>query len=1701
MKLRNLTRLPHSGFVVFVLFFLVSIGLVPERVQADEPEPSATPHVLYEEVRSPTMSPTTPPTTTPTPAAVPSTTTATRESISPSPSPDAPASADAPNDGPSYADLKQTDTQGDITLRVTLPNSIQAGNYITYTLTYENVTQGDISGPVRIEVLWGRFSTEKSTDPEVWQYCDGETTCDIVAESVQGNAVERRGSVRMEGSIGKAIFQLEGDVKAGEGGQFQVRVRSNPLTYPKTNQPVVAPYGSGLLYVGGSGSEMSKDTNTTTVQGPVFHLSKAPVTEGSIYPLDTATFKIVLGNATGSLDKNNEEVIRADAIAATNIEVVDTFPADGEFVEATGDYRVDAENKQVIWNVPGPLRPGETTEIEVTYRKLDNPDYCSTFVNAAQSYSATSDEMPHQEDGEPYRVSMPAEAASVPVAAPMNLSITPDKQTIYYGDATMINVVVENPHHADVASGTLEYVLPANVSYNPDCSECPAPISAPDGSSPGGTVVWDMSGIKAGETRTFSLKVNGTYASTSQNGTASVTAIEGVPGECISSVTGGTVTLQPRLYLSKVATDDSLEPEGGAYIVDRHSEFGYTIKVENRGSNDAVGVIVNDLLPGEAAENACFTYVEDSNGGSPAPDFVPIDDECGKLMWENLTVPANSTLELTYRLKVDGHFYTLVSQGGYCNEASAARGDENVGVDSGTSTQVCVAMEPPIVVTKTSNKTGEDTVYPGDEVVFTLSIGNLHEQNSYTVGLYDVVGEFLPEEASGTWQQDGNNVMWEMAELGPGKIREQTLTVRVPNSCFQEATKTYYNEARFTIQSLQKQKQILFNPPVSLGITVTRPDRCISTPTHTYTPAPPTPTFTPVPPATDTPLPTPLPKILKYSKSVNREEASLYSEIIYTITIENSYNITRAYDVQILDRLPQGFAFSHLHEDTDIPGLEVHVEDSALGEEEISWTIPYIEPQKSVQIIYVARTSRTITNDPSVVRIVAPVDEWESSLLPNGSDVVRVNVRPLIDLVPSLVEGSEECYEPGDMINYEVRLVNNDSLTDYNNTTVVITLPRGLEFVDSSKPLEKPFVEPGKDGYTTVTWYTLSIGKSDGVNPTQKVFQIEAMVRDAQGQLGLDVFANSLDGMIPQKENISPVVLSICAPPPGNLDISKNGSSIVYPGGRATYGIQISNMNQQETQGISLTDILSNRELVVSVEMLGDTPQPTYSADQRRMTWTDLTVPAAQMKQGELQPGLLELEYQVIVTSDEQAVGQTIGNQALVAWPAGTSFLNTEAMEETDVIYPPKNTIRYSLQADREVVGLANKMDVTVTLENVHPDEDAPVMVNMVIPEGFEPVGSMLDDESIIATTKPLDTGEMKVIWDIPTLSPGEHTMVVSLKSCQRVGEQSVRIDSVELPDDTHAYWTAIPKGEAATTVDVQALTDIAPSLSDPPTDCLEQGSTLNYQLDLENRNTMVDYEVTVAVELPIGLRYAGDTGGNPLVSTRANGKTRILWSDVSLARAASDTEPTQKTLSLPFTGGNVWDVLGIRFFVSSDDGAISLREGAEEMVTVQVCPPETLAVGKEGPYMGVTLNSKPVYKITLSNTEPQTASNVLVVDVLPDIFTSFGSPEQLVHMVADDETAYTEATRPEPTIEGSGPYTATWEVDVPGASGDEPGMLVLKYQVSIDASKAKEGETYRNEVTVAWPEGSEPPESRGGSDMPIVGNTQPPLYLPLIHR
>lgn len=1097
-----------------------------------------------------------------------STTTAT---TGPSARPDAPA---APDTFPSNPRL----IQGVITLVLSIdpspvrePNALRAGDYINYTYSYTN-NSGQSASDVVIDATWSNFSpSNPGNDPNIWQFCD-PAPCAVTG--VTGPAVT---AVTPPADV-NARFTV-GTLAAGQSGQFTVRLRSNPNVYPRTGQQPTRPAGSGRLYTsvaGGRGptTPTSDDTKNILIVGPVLVLTKTALTTTTIYPTETATFRVRIGNATGGGDQPGGTP-REDARPANNIKIVDTFPAGTEFVSATGSPVVDAVTKTVTWTLAGPLAPGQSLTVDVTFRRLDvdvGEGECARVRNDV--LNVTSNEMPliGSTPLTVYRI----DAAEVPVQVPMDIksfSVAPTNPV--FGTEGTVTIVVRNYWPQALTGVKLNYDIQTNGTYVVN-SATPAPSTAPTGTATGGRVTWtfDMAaGSKTSPTeRSFTVRVRGSFTDQFTSGAVQIIAPAGVPGACIRA-RDGRINFIPRLTVVKYSDADPATAPDGVYVVNRNQDFPYIIDVINAGITEVSGINILDSIPSESGAN--FSYVVDSStiNNTPRPPNSFVNGLGGSIRWNALTVPANSTLRIRYRLKVDGRDYVR-----YCNTVGVTTAPEPI---TFRQRNVCVKIQPNIRVTKVTDPT-KTTAVPGEEVRFRLTLTN-NESISYRVGLYDYLGDFqYVRQESGYAQPQINNemgtnrgVMWPQLDLNPGQQVEAVIVARVPDVC---ATRDYSNEGLF-----YNDTNFIHMVPAALAtVRVT----CGK---------------------------------IEFFKQVDRQVVSLKDRLVYTLELRNTDGSAAANTV-VEDLLPQGFTYVGLDGGSDMasPPTQSTLQD---GRTKLVWTIPTIPASTTYRIKFVARSGDIVgqfKNWFTVTPTARCIDQCEQDT--NGVTYATrsVTVQPLITLESQI--NPTTCTQPGTKPVYRLSIVNTNN-HDYTGTAVNVTLPFGLRFLRPLNSTPQPTVTINAIGQTTVNWSNMRIpAKPDNQVASQVIFEMELEIGQVWGDLATVVATTSPDGTIPRKEGTVNPTIPVC---PASPSIAKDASKrVVRIGEEFVYQITLANTTASAVT-VSVQDRLpSNFSFVANT--VG-----TASVSGNTLTWTGVNVPAASGGKA----GITILQFRVRVNS------------------------------------------------------------------------------------------------------------------------------------------------------------------------------------------------------------------------------------------------------------------------------------------------------------------------------------------------------------------------------------------------------------------------------------------------------------------------------------
>lgn len=1087
--------------------------------------------------------------------------------------------------GPSQAIGPAAIVQVSDMIDVSVPDEIRASEFITYTYVVTN-TGASVATGIQVVASWTDFTGTK-TDGK--QHC-GVEQCNVVPGSVQpaGRTAVRAAPPT---SASSSVAYNIGDLQPGQNVRFKVQLRTRKDIYPKSGAAPTRPAGSARLYFGPTTTPpVGEDTAASLVVGPVLVLTKTAVTTGKIFPLEIGEFLIRLGNATANGDQN-----RADARDATNIVLTDFLPTGSEFFDAPGSSPVvNTTTKTVTWTIPGPLTRGQTLEFRIRFKKLDADQDCGRLFNS--NIRVTSQEYPFERDA---RYFVASASAQIAVATPLVIkSASASPNGIPYGNTTTLTIIIQNYWPQAIQGVQLHYDIQSNAFYvaGSASSDATSTVTATPANPNigGGRVTWTFS-ISAGNATTpveksFTVQIRAGYSSDAGGGgKAQIVAPAGVPGACIRGK-DAKASFVARLKVSKTTdADPDTLLASNLYNVERDQEFPYIIEITNDGVEDANGIELTDHFPANTEAN--FSYVVGSStiDGQPhAPDEFT-NGLGGGMLWHSLNVPAGETMQIRYRLVVNGLTYFT-----YCNKVEPKLGTEKI---TTSPDKVCVKINPQIEIIKKVNGADVVTVNPGAEVRFDLTLTN-HESKAYTVGIYDVLGQFQwvrAEQEYGTSIARTNRITendreWPLVQLGPGQQLTASFFAKVPDAC---VVKNYTNEGMF------------HNDEGSVIYQIPRERVQVKVECRTQNPR-------------------------KYTKTVDRAVASLRDMLTYTININNPVAAT---NVVVEDILPIGFTY----EGIDIGGtIKFSPEVTTLPNSQIrlKWTIPSLEGKTSATTIkYRARTGIVVGPQTNRVWVDGGICEGSCETI-NDKDYYRrdVTVQPLITMNPEIKETA--CASPGDKRTYALSIINTNNHA-YADTSVKVELPFGLSYVRSLGATSVPQISTNEKGVSTLTWSGQRIpAKPSNANSATVVYEIELEVGRVFGNLDTKVTTESPDGVIPRSDGVSDPTVPVCASDPA---VAKDTNKrLIRLNDELTYRISVVNTTNI-TLTVSLKDVLDQ---VFTFRRMVDGPAAQVNGNE--LTWTDIQVPPA----NELRPGSVAILYAVQLTGGE--IGKTYTNTVTV---------------------------------------------------------------------------------------------------------------------------------------------------------------------------------------------------------------------------------------------------------------------------------------------------------------------------------------------------------------------------------------------------------------------------------------------------------------------
>ena len=425
------------------------------------------------------------------------------------------------------------------------------------------------------------------------------------------------------------------------------------------------------------------------------------------------TFTILLTNAGPS--------------TATSIIVADALPTGYTYISSTvtaGTYN------QTQWTLAS-LASGQSQTLTVV-----------ALVNPTGNYSNTATVFATEYD--PNVSNNTSTSTPVPIPnADLAVVKTVDIATPNVGNVITFTVAVTNNGPVNATGVKVNDILPAGYTYissTPPAGTTYNPVSG----------LWNIGNLNNGLSTTITMTVQ-------VNANGPYTNIANVVGDQFdadlsnnSSISSPIVGQTADLVVVKTVNNSS--PQVGNNVI-------FTITVNNNGTSNATGVIVQDLLP------SGFTYV--SNTASPSTSYNNVTG-----IWNigNLNTVQTRTLTVVATVNNAGNYTNIATVSGNQSDNNPSNN-----ISSATVTPVRLAD---LGVTKTVNN-ANPTV--GNNVTFTIVATNHGPSNATGV----IVNDLLPSgyqfvNASATLGVYNNgNGNWVINNLANGGSATLTLTVKV----------------------------------------------------------------------------------------------------------------------------------------------------------------------------------------------------------------------------------------------------------------------------------------------------------------------------------------------------------------------------------------------------------------------------------------------------------------------------------------------------------------------------------------------------------------------------------------------------------------------------------------------------------------------------------------------------------------------------------------------------------------------------------------------------------------------------------------------------------------------------------------------------------------------------------------------------------
>jgi len=489
-----------------------------------------------------------------------------------------------------------------------------------------------------------------------------------------------------------------------------------------------------------------------------------------------------------------------------------------------------------------------------------------------------------------------------------------------------------------------------------------------------------------------------------------------------------------------------------------------------------------------------------------------------------------------------------------------------------------------------------------------------------------------------------------------------------------------------------------------------------------------------------------------------------------------------------------------------------------------------------------------------------------------------------------------------------------------------------------------PFTIPGTDTPTDTTFYFANFSVGAGAAGAATFSNVGAI------ELLVETNTNGTDGLVTLLGAFAPNVVTENLSNSIDLSLDKGvNNPTPNVGQQVTFTLTLTNpAGGPDATGVVITD-----NLPAGLDFVSATAS-TGTYDQNTDLWTVGTVVAGT-------PATLE----IVATVTSSALLANSASITAADQPDPDTADNTDSV---DVDAPAAADLSLTITPPTATPSQGQNATFTVTLLNSGPDTATNVVVTDVIPAGL-----------VLQTSTPeAGTTYASNTWTIPTLASGEDVTLVMVLRADDLSQlnYSAQVTASDLPDPDSTPGDGEGDDFDSSQVDAVAA-DLSLAIT-PPTSTTAVGQNVTFTITITNGGPDAATNVVVTDVLPAGLTFQSAT---PEAGTYDDGTKQ--WSipslasgeDLTLTVVARVDSSSLLTYTAQVTASSVFDPDSTPNDGAGDDSASA---------TVDAPAAADLAVTITPPTATPALGQNATFTVTLTNTGPDTATGVVVTDIIP---------------------------------------------------------------------------------------------------------------------